>query len=215
VDPDGESVHINRIGDVMKEYGDGDDGVYTHDDLSDWDNESVLAKSGKGIKNIGDLGGVINMNDIFENRLVFIKELALNMNIIDFGLAVKAGSEWDLKANVNTIWGVAWKFDGEDKNKTMFTFGNYSMTAADVGNFHYGIAGKYTYHGVGMSDIVLEAGAGAAEIGKNVGESNYLEAAKGYIQLRTLTRPYGDRPKDNDWIRAGIRYANNLKRNKL
>jgi RHS repeat-associated protein len=211
VDPTGESVHLNRIGDVMAEYDDGDDGVYTHHDLSDWDNKSTLAKSGEGISNIGNLGETIDMNSIFENRMIFLKESAKDMNIVDFGLAVKAGSEWDLKANTSTIWGVAWKFDGESKHKTMFTFREYSMTAADVGNFHYGIAGKYTYQGAGMPDIVLETGAGAAEIGKNVRENNYSEAAKGYVQLRTLTRPYGDRQIDNDWIRAGIRYANKMK----
>jgi hypothetical protein len=201
VDPNGESVHLNRIGDVVAEYDDDDDGVYTHHDLSNWDNESTLAKSGQGIRNIGDLGGTIDMIDLLENRLAFSKELALNMNIVDFGLMVKAESDWDLKANTNTIWGVAWKFDGESKHKTMFTFGDYSMTAADFGNFHYGYTGKYTYQGVGMFDIVLETGAGVAEIGKNVSEGNYLDAAKGYLQLRTLTRPYGDRLIDNYWIK--------------
>jgi hypothetical protein len=151
------------------------------------------------------------MNGIFENRLAFITESAKNMDIIAFGLAVKAGSYWDLKANVGTIWGVAWKFDGDDEKKTMFTFGIYNMDAADVGNFHYGIAGKFTYQGLGMTDLVLEKGAGAAEIAKNVSEKNYRDATKGSVKFYLNIRPYGDRINDNNWIRAGIRYANNLK----
>ncbi|MDR0232704.1 MAG: DUF6443 domain-containing protein [Dysgonamonadaceae bacterium] len=214
IDPTGESVHLNKIGNVVADYDDDDDGVYTHNDLSNWDNESILAKSGKGINNIGYLGGTIDMSNIFINRLVFSKKLALNMDILDFGLAVRGGSYWDFKANWDPekkegdIWGYAWYF----ARGTKFIFEGYSMTAADFGNFHYGYTGKFTYQGVGMPDIVLETGAGAAEIGKNVSEGNYLEATKGYIQLRTLTRPYGDSPIDNDWIREGMRYAEKKKR---
>ena len=133
------------------------------------------------------------------------------MNIIGFGLAVMSGGPWDFKANTTTIWGVAWKFDEKRKHKTMFTFGDYNMTAADFGNFHFGFVGKFTYQGIGMPDIVLETGAGAAEIVKNVNEGNHLEAAEGFKQLRTLTRPYGDRFIDNSWIRCGIEYANKTK----
>ena len=218
IDPNGESVHLNRIGDVMAEYDDDDDGVYTHDDLSKWDNESTLAKSGEGISSIGNLGGTINMKDLFENRLAFLKELAINMNITDFGQAVKTGSYWDLKANWNPetkkgdIWGYAWNFDEGSMNKTKFTFGGYSMTAADVGNFHYEYTGKYTYNGSGMSDFILEAAAGAAEIGKSISERNYLNAVKQSILLIHFIRPYGDRSIDNNWIRAGIQYANKSKR---
>jgi hypothetical protein len=214
-DPTGESVHLNRIGDVMAEYDDGDKGVYTHNDLSNWDNKFTLEKKGDGIKNVGDLGGTIDMNDMFENRLAFSEKLAKDMDIVDFGMAVKAGAEWDLKANTSTIRGLAWKFDGSNTNKTMFTFGDYSMTAADVGNFHYGYTGIYTYKGSGMSDLLLETGAGAAEIAKNMGEGKYSEATKGYLQLETFTRPYGDRPIDNYWIRMGIGYANKNKASKI
>lgn len=208
IDPNGESIHLNRIGDVVKEYNDGDDGVYTHYNLSHWDNKSILSKSGGGITYIGNLGGTINMNEIFANRLIFVKQMAESMNIRDFYYAVKTNSYWDLKYNENTIWGVAWRFDEDHSAETLFKFERYLMNAADVGNFHYGIAGKYTYQGRGMPNILLETAAGLAEIWKNNGDCYHLNLQ----QLTSLTRPYGDRPFDNYWIREGMKYAEQSKK---
>jgi RHS repeat-associated protein len=54
IDPDGRSTHTNRNGEVMAVYDDGDFGVYKHNDLSDWDNKSILSREGNGISKEGD-----------------------------------------------------------------------------------------------------------------------------------------------------------------
>lgn len=93
----------------------------------------------------------------------------------------------------------------------MFTYNGYSMNAADVGNFHYGVTGKFLCAGMGMSDLVLETAAGWAEIKKNERDGKYELAAEGRKQLIRLKRPYGDSSNDNKWIRNGMMYSSSIK----
>lgn len=53
IDPDGRSTHTNSKGEVVAVYDDCDDGIYKHEELSSWDNTTVLSKKGKGITMVG------------------------------------------------------------------------------------------------------------------------------------------------------------------
>ena len=121
IDPDGMSVHLNRLGYVVQENDDDDDGVYYHDDLSNWDSESTLDKKGTGIKSIGfmnDSGGTIDINDIYSNLLEMnISTAKSEWNPFWFKNIVKKGSDWDYKNNVNYIYG---RLGDNDKLKFLF-----------------------------------------------------------------------------------------------
>ena len=57
IDPDGmsaNSTHTDANGNVIAVYNDGDNGVYKHADISKWDGESVLTKTGDGITKMGE-----------------------------------------------------------------------------------------------------------------------------------------------------------------
>ncbi|MBL7738462.1 MAG: RHS repeat-associated core domain-containing protein, partial [Chitinophagaceae bacterium] len=54
IDPDGKSTHTNRNGEVMGVYDDGDNSIYSHDDLSDWDSKSKLSNKGEGVTKQGE-----------------------------------------------------------------------------------------------------------------------------------------------------------------
>lgn len=56
IDPDGRestSTHTDKNGKVIAVYNDGDNSVYKHDDLSQWNKSSKLSSSGKGVTNMG------------------------------------------------------------------------------------------------------------------------------------------------------------------
>lgn len=88
------------------------------------------------------------------------------------------------------------------------------MTAADVGNYHYGYVGRFVNNGEGLDHTTLWKGAGAAEIAKNFFvEYNFLTRIKGVFQFTGTAQygqiiPYGDNPVDWYWITMGIHDAN-------
>jgi RHS repeat-associated protein len=220
IDPTGmmdedPSVHIDNKGNVIAQYDDDDNSVYVHatgttEAQIDQQRAQQNNTGGNG-KKIGELGGTIDASTIMKNKLQESAGIAMLMGLPAFEGFVHNGGVWDLKSNTETIWGVAWAFDGDNTNKTMFNYDGYSMNAADVGNFHYGVTGKFLYFGVGMPDIVLEAAGGWAEIQKNEREGNSSAAQKGREQFNSLTRPYGDRVRDNYWIRMGMNKSSSIK----
>lgn len=178
IDPDGmesSSIHLDKYGTVLKNINDGDNGVYVHENAknqSDVDKNYSSDKTSAGGKKIGELGGTIDVNDIMKNILKRDGNIASGMTKDQWVWAVLPTHEWDLKNNMNTVFGVAWDFDkkqstvyGTDSH-TSFQFKglgeNGTFNAADVGNYHAG----YTGVAVGMSQRAQYTWAGLGEMAK-------------------------------------------------
>jgi len=211
VDIDGNtaSKHTDEEGNIIAEYDDGDDGVYYHTNRTtqaDVDKQRTDNRNtaGCGIK-IGEIGGTIDISRIMRKKHATTAKEAKDMDMADYFSAVKPGGKWDLKNNTNTIFGVAWKHDDDNKTETKFEFGaNQNMTAADVGNYHAGYAGRYTYEGEGMSYFTLWYGAGAAELAKSISEGRFLDANQQIWEMKHAVPPYGDRKTDFKWNTRGM-----------
>jgi len=224
VDPTGalDSDHIDVFGNVIAHYDDGDKSVYVHkygttEAQVDAQRTASNNTGGSGTK-IGEIGGNIDVSEIMSNKLKVSSEVAKNINGLgEFADWVKAGSVWDLKGNEKTIFGVAWAYDQANKTETTFNFGGYSnMTAADVGNYHFGYIGRYTNNGKGFSENTLWIGAGLVEIKKNIfDEGKFFTGLSGMTQLLGPIGPrppYGDRMVDFIWSTMGVIDADKSKK---
>lgn len=103
---------------------------------------------------------------------------------------------------MNTIFGVAWKYDIDNgtantSKETTFTFENYSMNAADFGNYNAGFTGTHAEIG----SLLQYIGAGVVEMIKN---GQYLKMV---YPGTYLSPPFGDKQMDYNWNRTGIRDA--------
>jgi len=217
IDPDGMSTHLNRLGYIVQENDDGDDGVYYHNDLSNWDSSSTLERKGDGIHNIGsfnDSGGTIDINDIYTNLLEDNSSIAKSIwNPFTFKTLVKKGGDWDYKNNTKFIYG---KLGDNDKLK--FLFQGKIMEVQDIGNHHFGVVGKA--YGLFPEEFMLrQAGKAQIEDGTSRPEWQiYQEVTTtspttgGSITTRTMLSPYGDDPRDQMWIKAGFIYYMNRKK---
>jgi RHS repeat-associated protein len=213
IDPDGKSTHLNRLGYIVQEEDDGDDGVYTHNDLSNWDNKSKLHKSGDGISNIGNIGETLNIDEIYSNLLELnISEAKSIWNPFTFRNKVKTDGEWDLKHNKKTIYG-----KGND-GKTKFLFQKKEIESQDVGNHHFGVVAK-AYNLFSEETILKQAGAYQIKSGTSRPEwQTYSEVTitspttGGSTVIRSLQPPYGDDPRDQMWIKSGFNYYKIRKR---
>ena len=198
--------------------------VYVHKNgttETDIDKVHSADNTSAGGRKIGELGGSINLNGIMRNKLTQSALEAVGMDIGSYFWAVRPGGKWDLKANENTIFGRAWAYDTKNKTNTTFSFGNYSgMNAADVGNYHAGYTGRFTYYGAGMPYDLLQWGAGAAETFKSVTEGRFNDAGVQSIMLFGVGgvvgpfKPYGDRPRDFQLNTQGMIDADNDKKPK-
>ena len=122
-----------------------------------------------------------------------------------------------MKDNKETIFGVAWAYYQTNRVSTTFNFGDYSkLTAADVGNYHFGYVGRYTANGKGFSPSTLWVGAGLVEIKKNIlDEGKVLTGLTGVTQLfgpGGPRPPYGDSGADFVWSTRGMRDADKSKK---
>jgi RHS repeat-associated protein len=220
VDPTGmfdedPSVHIDKFGNVLANYDDGDNSVYLHEDASKTEVEAQYSQNNTsaGGKKIGELGSNINTNGIMKNKLVLSLSKAIKMKIVDYYYAVKKDGDWDLKDNTNTIWGVAWAYDKENKTNTIFSFGGYTnMNSADVGNYHAGFTGRFVGV-IGLPKYLLCKGAGFAETLKEWQDGSKFMAIPRANQLLTpINLQSGDRTRDFYWNTTGMQDADNLKR---
>ena len=202
IDVNGDSTVINNKGGI----------VFTNDRNGEGDGK-VYSQIDDKLNPIGEIGGEINLDGIMENILKSNSEKAKGINSLikgenSFANNVKKHSDWDFKNNKETIFGLAWELD----NKTAFSFGKYKgMTASDVGNYHYGYIGRFTYEGKGISPFRLMFGAGAAEVLKNVG-SMFKGNFSGAKYLLPWNNVMGDREKDAIWNIQGIMDANKKKK---
>ncbi len=72
----------------------------------------------------------------------------------------------------------------------------------DFGNFHYGATGS----AFGFDSLTLQNEAGIAQ--QNDPRTKVAGRGKpgGHLWPETGTPPYGDEPKDNEWIKMGVEY---------
>ena len=216
VDPNGEEIseHIDKYGNIIAHFNDGDNSVYLHKDgTTKADIEAQQKRlnntGGNGIK-VGELGGNIDQSSFFGNKLENSAQYARKMKemgIVDRYLSyfekVKPTGDWDLKSNTKTIWGVAWE---HDKGKyTTFSCEYFSgATAADVGNFHAGYTGVIA----GFSKYMLWKGAGGAETYKAFDNEH---VAEGLWRLNGFISPLniksGDRWRDFRFNTKGMNAA--------
>ncbi|MDR2057209.1 MAG: DUF6443 domain-containing protein [Dysgonamonadaceae bacterium] len=216
IDPDGMSTHLNRLGYIVQENDDDDNSVYYHYDLSNWDSQSTLNKSGDGINYIGDLGGSINIDDIYTNLLNQNISIAKSIWLpATFRNLVKTNGEWDLKNNKNTIYG-----KGND-GKTIFVFKGEKMESQDVGNHHFGAVSKAT--GLFSEKFILkQAGEYQIKSGTSRPEwQTYKEETRTIVsptgavlitKVQVIQTPYGDDPRDQKWIVSGFNYYKKSKK---
>jgi len=171
-------------------YVDSEGNVIKDIHVWDPDDPSVFLVQDKGMMLLGELGGEIYADIIFENLLKASVEFAEDIwNPFTFRELVQTGGKWDLKNNPETIWGL-----GNQLNTT-FVFEKMEMAAQDIGNFHYGVTGKAT--GLFLESFMLYE-AGRAQIRDNNSRPEW--------QRGRFTPPYGDDPRDQRWVKSGFQY---------
>ena len=213
-DEDGREIsdHIDKYGKIIAHYDDNDNGVYVHTDgttKSDIDQQrsELHNTGGKGVR-IGERGGTININIIYSNLLKRDMGIAKGIyNPFKFKKLVKNHGDWDLKNNKDYIYGL-----GND-NKSKFNFNGEIMEAQDIGNHHFGAVAC----AFGFSEEFALRQAGAAQIaaGASLPEWRIYENPNNnrvpddlmIIPIPKLLPPYGDDPRDQNWIKLGYKYT--------
>ena len=94
------------------------------------------------------------------------------------------------------------------------------MESQDIGNHHFGVVGKA--YGLFSEDFMFQQ-AGEAQKGAGTSKPEWQPVIKitkdTYIEhgMKVKTTeiiklpPYGDDPRDQDWIKAGFKYYKNIK----
>jgi RHS repeat-associated protein len=206
IDPDGLSVHLNKLGYIVWEQDDGDDGIYTHSNLSFWDGFSNLPISGGGISCIGYLGGTIDMNDVFTNLLEVNTARAASMtSSIVFAFYVMDYGRWDYKNRKDHIIGKGYK------SGSKFQFKGKEMSGEDLGNFHFGAVAKAfgfdEEYALKMAGLAQRLFSKSKDEWKNYKEYKTTSPTTGAtFTSREWLWPYGDDPRDQIWIQYGFEY---------
>ena len=170
----------------------------------------MLDEKDNSLKNLGKLGDKVDISEILQNLLVKNAEIANDLNPYEFADKVRDFGEWDLKANTNTIFGLAWS-ERYEIGFTGFYTTNFSyMSASDVGNYHYGYVGR----AAGFDYFSLWIGAGIAESVKNLINGDFGIAYdlfnKSHVGILP-TIPFNDRVIDFIWTTRGMRYYDKRK----
>ena len=182
-------------------------------DPKDKDLRVFMIGNDKKLSLIGNLGESINVDVILKNKLLDSRsDQVIHGSKLSWFFNVLPGNRWDLKANKNTIFGVAWEHDKTQKSGSHTSFSaSYNglslqfAHAADVGNFHAGYVG--TYAGINFGAQRMFAGGG--EKVKNfwgiiIGEPQEIEH---FLKNSVLSRPWGDREPDYFWNTMGMSMA--------
>lgn len=187
IDLNGAETYVDSSGNVIS-------------DMTVWDPDDpsvFLVTGSSGLMLLGELGGEIYADIILTNLLETNIEFAEGIwNPFTFRDLVKKGGAWDFKNNPQTIFGL-----GNTKDGTTFIFNGNTMEAQDVGNFHYGATGEAT--GLFPEWFMLYQ-AGRAQIDDGTSKAEW--------QKGRFTPPYGDNPRDQDWIKKGVQYYNDPKK---
>ena len=217
IDQDGitsESIHLDKYGNVLKNVNDGDNNVYVHynakTEANIDKNYSKENTSADGIR-IGEIGGVLDINQIYSNLLEKdVKEAKKIFNPYTFVKYVENHGKWDLKNNKNTIYGLA------NDGKTQFVFHGKIMESQDIGNHHFGVVALA--YGLFPSEefILRKAGEYQMKMGTSKPEWQIYERKFYYDYSnyfggmpkpkKVMLPPYGDDPRDQYWIKQGFKY---------
>ena len=215
VDPDGMDVsdHIDEKGYLIVHYDDGDNSVYVHKNgtslLQINNQREILGNTGGLGTYIGELGGEIDITNVMENKLNESSAIASSFQgkgkYSSYYGYVHQDSDWDLKNNKQTVWGIAWEYDHRNGTSTSFSCDRFSnANAADVGNYHAG----YTGVKAGINWYFLCKGAGLAETVKSFRNGKIFD---GLLRANSLLTPLnlrsGDRKRDYYFNRMGMRDA--------
>ena len=213
IDPTGmesESIHIDKYGNILKNVNDGDNGVYIHQNAttkSDIDKVYNKNNTSAGGRKIGEIGGKLDINEIYTNTLnENIKESKGVYSPFTFRNYVKTNGKWDLKNNKNTVYGLT------NDGKTQFLFNGQTMESQDIGNHHFGVV-ALAYGLFPSEEFILEkAGEYQIKSGTSKPEWQRYKIEKIFwIEKKTILPPYGDDPRDQQWIKAGFKYYKNRK----
>ena len=163
--------------------------------------------------NIGEIGGVINVDDVYTNTLTKnISESKSIYNPFIFKKHVKNNGKWDLKNNKSTIYGLA------NDGKTQFSFKSNLMESQDIGNHHFGAVGKaygfftetFMLKQAGQAQISAGTSKPEWQVYNDVKQSNFTRTGRHYFtKIMEMQAPYGDDPRDQKWIKSGFKYLNN------
>ena len=191
VDSQGDSLIITKTGEYLEMRGNSSDVYY-------FDGEKLCF--------IGNLGEVINVDEVFQNLINLNSFISAHIGPLLFYLLVKGHGPWDLKNNEKTIWGIA------KRTNTKLLFHDTTMSAEDIGNMHYGIMAAATlWCNLDMAQRMAgyaQRRAGTSNDQWNTYEqSSFFNASHttGAFISSTTTRkpPYGDDPEDQKWIQQG------------
>ena len=188
IDPKGDTIMVNNQGYINRN-DKTDNFVY------------MQGKNGK-LTSIGELGKKINANTIYKNLLKANMKTANGIwSPFAFKSLVKNKGEWDLKSNMKTIYGLANHYKA---GTTQFSFQGKSMEAQDIGNHHFGAVGKA--YGFFPEKFMLQQ-AGAAQMASGTSKPEW-QIYQNTTSTRDMLPPYGDDPRDQQWINAGFDYSN-------
>ena len=201
IDFHGDSIFVNKIGTILRN--------------DKTDNLVYMSKDGKNIF-LGELGGKINIDEIYTNLLDEDSKDAKSIwSPFRFREKVKTDGVWDLKNDKNTIYGL-----GND-GKTTFSFQGKNMESQDIGNHHFGVVAK-AYNFFDEETILRQAGKYQIESGTSKPEwqiykeeSHTLVSPTGgiiFTKINVMQPPYGDDPRDQMWIKSGFDYYKEKKK---
>ena len=194
-DKDGFETYVNIYGEILTDFR-----ILNPDDPS----VILVDKKGKWSK-IGRLGGEIDITGIFDNLVATRYEEAKSLfNPLLFMKYVETGGAWDIKNNVDLIFGVA------NDNDTWYNYYGEIMRPDAPGNILYGVVGLAfgdNYPAVFFSEGLLQYAAGWAQLKDNHSKDEWI---KGPIvtllgtKLPPFKKPFADDPIDQYYIRKGF-----------
>lgn len=167
----------------------------------------IYLADGKGVNNIGKMGGHIDASGFIPNLLAENKARAQKMSEKDWLGHVFIYMEWDYKNNKNTIFGVVWQYDLDarqadpDYINTVFKTKERDYDdAAQFGNFNAGYTG--TYAGVPVFRQYMYAGMGEIAKHRSLGD-----VVRRTAEIELQLPPYGDEWNDYRWNTRGMESA--------
>lgn len=185
-DPLGDTIVVNRKGYITKN--------------TQTDNLVFLQK-GKKLQQIGEVGKKIDATTIYKNLLKDNAKTAKGLiSPFKFKELVKNKGEWDIKNNMKTIYGLANHTKG---STTTFVFDGKNMESQDLGNHHFGVVGKA--YGAFPEKFMLEQ-AGKAQMASGTSKPEWQKYGTNYRGGKSMIEPYGDDPRDQQWIKSGFEY---------
>ena len=220
IDPDGNSTHTDAEGNVVAVYEDGYLGVYMHDDLSDWDKNSILLREGEGITLMGHTlyeKSFMNDNGVAVGKIEFGSTKAqdwLNRNERSIQLLADPMRLGNLKtrllyaanAGSGDLYDYKSSVAGSTYEGSQISDGVYA-SARDVGNYFAGSVARITNQN--KKDFLVTAGA------FNLHGNNKLDLLMNLNRYKTqaaqIPVTYGEDERSNYFQRLGFEGLRDLK----